>query len=115
MCIYHLQGHPPVLWDRVNQHRGRVFTSSICYGEVMLGIMRTGRVQTSGTQALFSEVEVLPFDRAAADVYARLPFRRAGFDRLIAAHAVALGAVLVTNNPTDFLDIAELRTENWTL
>jgi tRNA(fMet)-specific endonuclease VapC len=42
--------------------------------------------------AFLSEVPVLPFDAAAADVYARLPFRR-GFDRLIAAHALALDLV----------------------
>jgi tRNA(fMet)-specific endonuclease VapC len=58
-------------------------------------------------------VPVLPFDDAAAKAYAKLPFKRARFDRLIAAHAVSIGAVVVTNNPGDFADVPELKVENW--
>jgi tRNA(fMet)-specific endonuclease VapC len=39
--------------------------------------------------------------------------RRDAFDRLIAAHAVAVGATLVTNNVADFQDYPGLRVENW--
>ena len=63
--------------------------------------------------ALFERVPVLPFDRMAAARYAGIPFRRGRFDRLIAAHALSLGARLVTNNPADFSDIPDLRMENW--
>jgi tRNA(fMet)-specific endonuclease VapC len=40
--------------------------------------------------------------------------RRSSFDRLIAAHALALGFVLVTNNEKHFIDVPGLRVENWT-
>lgn len=58
-------------------------------------------------------VPILPFDDRAAVAYASLPFRRARFDRLIAAHALSLGLTLVTNNEADFADIPGLRVENW--
>ncbi|HYZ49124.1 MAG TPA: PIN domain-containing protein, partial [Sphingomonas sp.] len=61
-----------------------------------------------------ASVEVFPFDAAAARTYARLPFRGGSFDRLIAAHALALGLVLVTNNERDFVDVPNLLVENWT-
>ena len=43
-----------------------------------------------------------PWDEAAAREYARLPFRRARFDRLLAAHALSIGAMVVTANGEDF-------------
>jgi tRNA(fMet)-specific endonuclease VapC len=34
-------------------------------------------------------------------------------DRLIAAHAVSSGAILVTNNEADFIGYPGLMVENW--
>jgi tRNA(fMet)-specific endonuclease VapC len=56
----------------------------------------------------------LPFDDAAARAYARMPFRRGRFDRLLAAHALSLDATVVTNNLSDFADIPGLKVEDWT-
>ena len=36
-------------------------------------------------------------------------------DRLLAAHALSIGATIVTNNEGDFADIPGLKVENWTL
>ncbi|MEO9129659.1 MAG: PIN domain-containing protein, partial [Sphingomonas sp.] len=66
-------------------------------------------------EAFVGEIPILDFDEAAARAYATLPFRRGRFDRLLAAHALSLGAVLVTNNERDFADIPGLVVENWTL
>ena len=59
------------------------------------------------------------FDWKAAMAYGALVrpigMRRTGFDRLIAAHALALGLTLVTNNEREFADIPDLRVENWTI
>jgi tRNA(fMet)-specific endonuclease VapC len=57
---------------------------------------------------------MLPFDEAAARAYARLPFKRARFHRLLAAHALSIGAAVVTGNVTDFADIPGLQVEDWT-
>ena len=39
--------------------------------------------------------------------------RRNAMDRLIAAHALSVGATLVTNNEADFKDYPGLKVENW--
>jgi tRNA(fMet)-specific endonuclease VapC len=61
---------------------------------------------------------VQAFDEAGADTYAiarkALPERRRdAMDRLIAAHAVSLDLVLVTNNEADFRDYPGIVVENW--
>ncbi|MBS1239504.1 MAG: hypothetical protein H6R45_210, partial [Proteobacteria bacterium] len=45
----------------------------------------------------------------------RIGVRRKSFDRLIAAHAVSLGYVLVTSNVKHFADVPGLKVDNWTL
>ena len=37
------------------------------------------------------------------------------FDRLLAAHALSIGATVVTNNEFDFADVPGLKVENWTV
>jgi tRNA(fMet)-specific endonuclease VapC len=66
-------------------------------------------------RAFIEEVPVLDFDYKAALAYASLPFRRASYDRLIAAHALSHGLTVVTDNVAHFADIPGLRVENWTL
>ena len=39
--------------------------------------------------------------------------RRDALDQLIAAHALSLGLMLVTNNEADFKDYPGLKVENW--
>jgi len=114
ICIYLFQGAVVPLNARVlAQARGSLAVSAISYAEIRLGV-RDAR----GEQALASflrDVALLPFDATAAEAYARLPFRRARLDRLIAAQALSAGLTLVTNNERDFVDIPDLRLENWTL
>jgi tRNA(fMet)-specific endonuclease VapC len=94
--------------DRV----GQLAVSAISYAEVVIGLAVSAE-QTAQAMHFFGQLEIVPFDLAAAQAYARLPFRRGRFDRLIAAHAIALDATLVTANPKDFDDIAQLRLESW--
>lgn len=63
---------------------------------------------------------VAPWDTAAADAHARLraQLQLAGtpmgvFDEMIAAHALALGAVAVTNNVRHFSRATGLAIEDW--
>lgn len=94
---------------------GSAVTSAIVYGEVMRGIIRREPERAAMASRFFDVVTVLPYDRHAASAYAELPFKRGSFDRLIAAHAMALDITLVTNNEGDFADIPGLRVENWTV
>jgi len=55
------------------------------------------------------------FDKAAVREFERLPFRRARFDRMLAAHALSIGATVVTANLGDFGDVPGLQVEDWTV
>lgn len=116
ICIYILEAHFPRLKEKIeNQLAGAIVTSTIVYAEVMRGIDRTDIDRTQRAERLFNNFPVQDFDRGAAQRYRDLPFKRASFDRLLAAHALSLDLVLITNNPTDFADIPDLRVENWTI
>lgn len=90
-------------------------TSAIVYAEALFGSMRHKPPPIDRLQLFIEEVPVLPFDGAAAAAYASLPFLRGSYDRLIAAHALALGLTIVTANVADFADVPNLKVENWTL
>lgn len=93
---------------------GDIVTSAIAYAEVVYGSINSKPPAVEQLQAFVEEVPVLDFDFKAALAYAILPFRRASYDRLIAAHALSLDLTLITNNEGDFADVPGLRVENWT-
>lgn len=93
---------------------GDLVTSSIVYAEVIHGAQRGKPPPVDELRRFAEEVAVLDFDVAAATAYAALAFKRASFDRLIAAHALSRGLTLITDNVADFADVPGLRVENWT-
>lgn len=114
ICIYIVDGGAPALRQRLQQLApGEAVTSAITFAEVMRGRVRTAEV-ADRMAALFTTFPVVPFDQAAARRFEDVPFARGKFDRLIAAHALALNAVLVTNNERDFADVPGLEVQNWT-
>lgn len=116
ICIYILEGRGSGLRERIEScPSGSIVTSSIAYAEVMLGVDRNDEDKMARAARFFDMFEVQAFNRIAADRYTAIPFKRARFDRLIAAHAQALDLVLVTNNEADFADVPGLKVENWTL
>ena len=93
---------------------GDIATSAIAYAEVAYGTAAGKPPKVDQLRAFVEEVPVLSFDLKAAQAYATLPFKRASFDRLIAAHALSHGLTVVTDNEADFADIPDLQVENWT-
>jgi len=93
---------------------GDMVTSAVAYAEVAYGSLRNRPPAFEQLRAFVEEVPVLDFDYKAALAYASLPFRRASYDRLIAAHALSQGLTVVTDNTAHFADIPGLRVENWT-
>ena len=94
---------------------GDMVTSSIALAEVAVGIERGDPPTMELLRAFVEEVPVLDFDYKAVLAYAQLPFKRASFDRLIAAHAVSQDLTVVTGNEKDFADVPGLKVENWTV
>lgn len=93
---------------------GDMVTSAIAYAEVAYGSLRERPPAFDQLQAFVEEVPVLDFDYKAAIAYAALPFRRASYDRLIAAHALSHELTIVTDNVAHFADVPGLKVENWT-
>lgn len=114
-AVYGMLGEHPSLRARIAEYEpGEVAISAITYAEIMLGESQGKSPHLGVIDDFVSVIPILPFDEAAGRAYAQLPFRRARFDRLIAAHAISIGATVVTNNEIDFADVPGLRIENWT-
>jgi tRNA(fMet)-specific endonuclease VapC len=85
------------------------------------GVTCSGAAEPTNRAQLVSFIEdvpVAPFEALAARAYSPARFanrerNRDALDKLIAAHAIALGATLVTNNVSDFTAYPELTVENW--
>ena len=94
---------------------GEIAISAISFSEVALGAQLQKPPPPKVLAAFLKAIPILPYDDAAAREYAKLPFKRARFDRLLAAHALSIGATVVTNNEADFADVPGLVVENWTV
>lgn len=94
---------------------GEVAISAISFAEVALGTWNGKPPRQDVLDAFVRAIPIVPFDEAASRAYAGLPCKRARFDRLLAAHALSVGATVVTNNETDFTDVPGLVSENWML
>ncbi len=115
-AIYAMTARFAPLGDRLSRTMpGEVAMSAVSYAEVALGSVRHRPPPEDVLAAFIRAISVVPFDEAAAREYARLPFKRARFDRLLAAHALSLGVTVVTNNEADFADVPGLKVENWTV
>lgn len=93
---------------------GEINISAISFAEIALGSQLGKPPEPETLEAFLAAIPLLSFDEAAARAYATLPFKRARFDRLLAAHALSIGAIIITNNEEDFADVPGLRVENWT-
>jgi tRNA(fMet)-specific endonuclease VapC len=99
----------------------QVCTSIIVAAELRYGAARRGSARLSEQlEAVLGVLEVLPFEVSADATYAALRSRLegkgqpiGGNDLLIAAHAVTLGHVVVTDNEREFARIENLTCENW--
>ena len=98
-----------------------VMTSIIVAAELRYGCAKSGSKRLmKAVEDLLGEIEVTPFDVPADAEYGsiRSELEAAGTpiggnDMLIAAHARAIGAVVVTGNVDEFKRVRNLKVENW--
>lgn len=113
-AVYAMRGAFEPLGERLEAHEpGEVGLSVISYAEVAYGTYVGKPPLPEVLEAFIEAIPLVSFDEAAAREYAKLPFKRARFDRLLAAHALSIGATVVTNNEADFADVPGLMVENW--
>ncbi|MCG1042064.1 type II toxin-antitoxin system VapC family toxin [Mycetohabitans sp. B8] len=121
MCIYLMKNQPEEVAKRFAQcYVGDVVISAVTYAELEYGVVVSANRtrERRNLAALIEDIPVAPFDAAAATAYG--PVRKAtnerkkdALDKLIAAHAIALDVILVTNNERDFASYPSIRLENW--
>lgn len=101
----------------------RLYTSVVVQSELLFGLAKrpSARLQSAYEQQM-SGLTVMPIDEVVSHSYAavRLALSRAGTpigpnDTFIAAHALALGYTLVTDNEDEFRRVAGLKVENWSV
>lgn len=101
--------------------QGDLCTSIVVACELRFGAAKRGSTKlTAWVEAILNDLDVQPLGSDADRHYARLraDLERkgtpiSGNDMLIAAHALALDATLVTANIREFARIEGLKLENW--
>ncbi len=124
-CIFLIKSRSQTLFDKVAAHRpGEIGISSITLAELEYGVSKSAHPERNreALRMFTIPLEVAPFDDASAEHYGKVrsTLEAAGspigpLDTLIAAHGLALNAVVVTNNTREFKKVAGLRVEDWSV
>jgi tRNA(fMet)-specific endonuclease VapC len=123
ICIYLIKQKPPKVLKHFKSHAvGDIGISSITLAELRYGVSKSQHVEKN-RQALdefILPLEIEDFNEKAAAAYGtvRADLEKAGkpigsMDMLIGAHALALGATLVTNNTKELKQIKDLKVVDW--
>lgn len=110
-----LSGAYPSLMQRVAATQaGSIGVSIIAFAEVANGSSIGKPPELELLDNFIEEIPLVPFDEAAARIYATIPFKRNSYDRLIAAQALSRSLTVISRNVQDFADVPGLWVENWT-
>ena len=122
ILIYAIKNRPKRIREAFKQHSDYLSMSSVTLGELIYGAERSARITRNlqDIEGLAARMDVIPFDYHAATHFGqiRAELSKKGkpigpYDSMIAAHARALGLILVTNNIREFKRVPGLRVENW--
>lgn len=123
ICIALIRRKPAALIQRLIANTpGEVGVSTITVAELAHGAEKSAQPEQNlaALAQFLLPLEVAAFDQAAALAYGRLRARLeqsgqtiGGMDLLIAAHALGLETILVTNNLREFQRVPGLEVEDW--
>ena len=123
ICIYLIKRQPREVIDKFQGIApGEIAISSVTVAEMMYGVAKSQHKDKnkSALESFLAPLEIVDFDFKAAQHYGtvRAYLEKMGtpigaYDLMIAAHALSLGLVLVTNNKREFQRIPDLIVENW--
>jgi tRNA(fMet)-specific endonuclease VapC len=124
ICIYIRQKRPEEVLRRFRKLRpGEAVLSVITYGELLYGAAKSEQ-RVRAIEQLHELVNLLPalsLPEAAAEAYGTIRAELelngemiGNNDLWIAAHALAAGLILVTNNEKEFRRVRRLKVQNWT-
>jgi len=123
ICIALIRQKPAALLQQLTSHEpGEVGISAITLAELVHGAEKSAQSEhnLSALQQFLLPLELADFDQQAALAYGKIraELERDGqiigsMDMLIAAHAMGLGATLVTNNVREFQRVNGLALEDW--
>lgn len=126
MASYVIKGHPPEVRQRLAAlPMESVVVSVVTQAELLYGLARKGHPAAFASliREFLLRIEVLPWDGEAATVYADLRsscavsgIKLSALDMMIAAHAVAAKAILVTHDKTfSLVPHVALAVEDWVI
>lgn len=122
ICIYAIKQKPEKVIQALRKNEGKgICLSSITVAELWFGVTKSGsRKNQSALEDFLQPFEIVSFDQKAAKVYGKVRDKLEAIgtsigplDTQIAAHALALNLILVTNNVDEFRRVDGLRMENW--
>ena len=123
ICILIIKHRPENVIRKFMEHDpGDICISAITYAELAHGVEKSQAREKNriALTVLLSEIQIVPFDDLAAQVYGvvRAELQKKGtpigpLDTLIAAHAKVLNLTLVTNNTKEFARVDGLALEDW--
>jgi len=123
VCVDYLNGRHPAVTRAIQKcSPDDLCVSSVAVGELRYGAEKSVHRQRNHARldVFLAEIPCVDFDRNAASVYGRVraALEKRGvligpYDLQIAAHALALGLVLVSDNVREFRRVRALKVENW--
>ncbi len=122
ICIFLINKRSERVLRHLRAHDvGEVGVSAVTVAELEYGVSKTGSSRNrAALEAFLLPLDVAPFDAEAAHAYGdvRGALERKGtpigpLDTLIAAHALSLACVAVTNNVREFRRVPGLDVEDW--